>query len=107
MFGGPIGEFDTEPAGHARMRVLLQPHFSAKHLQVLLPRVQALTAGLLDELVDVGPPEDLHAKMARPLPILVICELLGVPYCDRDRFGAWVHDAVSATDFRLLGACGD
>jgi len=98
LFGGPMGDFDAEPAGHMRMRALLQPHFSPKHLRTLQTRVEALTAGLLDELERHGPPADLHAKLALPLPVLVICELLGVPYSDRERFRVWVDQAAFATD---------
>src|SRR6202048_646188 len=50
LFGGPLGDFDTEAADHTRMRALLQPHFSPKHLRALIPRVDALTTGLLNEL---------------------------------------------------------
>jgi pentalenolactone synthase len=98
LFGGPLGDFDTEAGDHARMRALLQPHFSPKHLRALVPRVEALTAGLLDELSELGPPTDLHAKLALPLPILVICELLGVPYVDRGQFRAWTEDAGNVCD---------
>ncbi len=98
LFGGPLGDFDTEAADHARMRALLQPHFSPKHLRSLIPRVEALTAGLLDDLDEQGPPADLHAKLALPLPILVICELLGVPYADRDQFRRWTSDAANVCD---------
>lgn len=75
------------------MRKLLQPHFSPKHLRTLAPRIEALTTALLDELAQAGPPADLHARLALPLPILVICELLGVPYSDRDQFRVWAEDA--------------
>jgi cytochrome P450 len=98
LFGGPLGDFDTEASDHTRMRALLQPHFSPKHLRALVPRVEALTTGLLDELTEQGPPSDLHAKLAVPLPILVICELLGVPYADRDQFRAWAQDAGNVCD---------
>jgi cytochrome P450 len=98
LFGGPLGNFATEAADHARMRALLQPHFSAKHLRALQPRVETLTAGLLDELAKQGPPADLHAKLALPLPVLVICELLGVPYGDRDQFRAWTQDVANVSD---------
>jgi pentalenolactone synthase len=98
LFGGPLGNFDTEEADHARMRSLLQPHFSPRHLRSLVPRVEALTRGLLDELAQHGPPADLHAKLAVPLPILVICELLGVPHSDRDRFRAWTQDTANVCD---------
>lgn len=98
LFGGPLGNFATEHADHARMRSLLQPHFSPKRLRALRSRVAALTVRLLDELAAQGPPADLHAALAEPLPILVICELLGVPYEDRDRFRAWTADAANIRD---------
>jgi cytochrome P450 len=98
LFGGPLGNFDTEAADHGRMRALLQPHFSPKHVRALIPTVEALTAGLLDNLDEEGPPTDLHAKLALPLPILVICELLGVPYADRDQFRSWTADAANVCD---------
>jgi cytochrome P450 len=98
IFGGPIGEFDTEPTDHSRMRKLLQPHFSPKHMRELQPKVEGQCTALLDELENMGPPADLLANLARPLPVLVICDLLGVPYDDRDRFRLWVDDAAFGPD---------
>ncbi|MBI3215440.1 MAG: cytochrome P450 [Mycobacterium sp.] len=98
LFGGPIGDFDTELTDHARMRKLLQPHFSPKHMRTLEPKVAGLCAGLLDEMARHGPPADLLADLAQPLPVLVICDLLGVPYADRDRFRLWVDDAAFGPD---------
>jgi cytochrome P450 len=95
IFGGPMGNFETEPTDHARMRALLQPHFSAKHMRALRPRVEAMTTDLLDKLQS---PADLHAGLALPLPIMVICELLGVPYEDRDQFRAWSEAAGNFVD---------
>lgn len=103
LFGGPIGDFDEEPAGQRRMRALLQPHFSPRHLRTLAPRVDTLTNSLLDRLSEHEQPADLHAIVAHPLPLLVICELLGVPYEDRDRFGVWVDAAAFADDQELSG----
>jgi cytochrome P450 len=98
LFGGPLGNFETEMADHARMRTLLQPHFSPKHLRTLAPRVEALTTEVLNELAEQGPPADLHTELALPLPISVICELLGVPYSDRGQFRAWAEDAGNVRD---------
>jgi cytochrome P450 len=98
LFGGPLGNFDTEVADHARMRTLLQPHFSPKHLRTLAPRVEALTTEVLNELAEQGPPADLHTGLALPLPISVICELLGVPYSDRNQFRGWAEDAGNVRD---------
>lgn len=104
LFGGPIGEFDDEPEGHRRMRSLLQPLFSPRRLRTMQQRVDELTADLLDRLAASAQPADLHATVAHPLPILVICELLGVPYDDRDRFRVWVDAAAFATDIAESGA---
>ncbi len=98
LFGGPIGEYDAEFTGHERMRSLLNPHFSARSLQALKPKVEALTKHLLDELERDGPPADLHATLALPLPVQMICELLGVPYRDRDTFQVWVHACAFEAD---------
>lgn len=98
LFGGPLGDFTTEHADHARMRSLIQPHLSPRRMRALRPRVETLASGLLDALAEHGSPADLHAELAVPLPILVICELLGVPYADRDRFRAWSEDAGNTRD---------
>ncbi|WP_436499645.1 cytochrome P450 [Actinokineospora sp. HUAS TT18] len=98
LFGGPMGEFDTEMVDHARMRSLLQPHFTPGRVRALAPRVEAMTTRLLDDLAEQGSPADLHAAVALPLPVLVICELLGVPYEDRDQFRAWTQAAADVAD---------
>ncbi|TWJ14688.1 pentalenolactone synthase [Stackebrandtia albiflava] len=99
LFGGrPAGNFDTEHADRARMRRLLAPFFTAKRMRALEPRVDALVADLMDAL-SAGPnPADLHEAVALPLPILVICELLGVPYADRAEFRSYSNAAASTTD---------
>jgi cytochrome P450 len=89
LFGGPMGNYDTEHEDNARLRSLLQPHFSPGRMRAFRPRVEELTAGLLDDLAEHGSPADLHQALALPLPVQVICELLGVPYADRDQFRAW------------------
>lgn len=98
LFGGPIGDFDTEPTDHARMRQLLQPHFGPRHMRTLQPKVEGLCTTLLDDMERQGPPADLLTSLAQPLPILVICDLLGVPYADRNRFRRWVDDAAFSPD---------
>ncbi|MEV0937661.1 cytochrome P450 [Streptomyces phaeochromogenes] len=98
LFGGPLGNYDTEKADHARMRSLLQPHFTPGRMRAFRGRVETLTAQLLDELAEQGPSADLNAALALPLPILVICELLGVPYEERTQFRAWTQAAADVLD---------
>jgi pentalenolactone synthase len=98
MLGGPTGNYDTEQADHARRRSLMQPHFSPRRMRALQPRVEELATALLDDLARQGPPADLHQALALPLPIQVICELLGVPYADRNQFRAWSEAAGDVRD---------
>ncbi|WP_433209359.1 cytochrome P450 [Nocardia sp. CA-107356] len=91
FFGGPLGNFETEPADQARLRELVVPFFSPRRMRELRPRVEELTTRLFDEMAAKGSPADLHTAVALPLPLLVICELLGVPYADRDQFRAWTE----------------
>ena len=79
--------------GHTRLRRLVARAFTARHVQSLRPRVEAIATRLARDLT--GPPADLVAEFARPLPLTVICELLGVP--DREQFGAWANEVVGLT----------
>lgn len=98
LFGTPTDNYATEKADHVRMRTLLQPHFSPRRMREFAPRVEQLTKSVIDDLQAHGSPADLNAAIATPLPILVICELLGVPYEDRDRFRAWSVAAADVVD---------
>lgn len=98
LFGGPMGDFDTERADHQRLRRLLQPHFTPRRMRAVQPRVEALAEELVDQVARQTPPVDLHQALALPLPILVICELIGVPYADRDDFRAWSDAAGDIQD---------
>ncbi|MFJ8189145.1 cytochrome P450 [Streptomyces sp. NPDC096094] len=98
LFGGPLGNYATEKSDHRRMRSLLQPHFSPRAMRAFRHRIDALTSGLLADLAQQPQPADLNIHLALPLPILVICELLGVPYEDRDQFRAWTQAAAEIRD---------
>ncbi len=105
IFGGPMGDDPAAEAGeHARMRRLLVPAFSARRMSELAPRVEAIATQLLDDMLDAGPPVDFHEAVSFPLPALVICELLGVPYEDRDDFRRWSDQAAHITDAELSQA---
>jgi cytochrome P450 len=92
LLGGPAENYATEPEDHARMRRLLTPFFSARRMEALRPRVEALVDELLTALAQRQPPVDLHGAFSFPLPVLVICELLGVPSTDREQFRVWSRD---------------
>lgn len=98
IFGKPRPSSATEREDHAYMRRLLSRSFSARRLAALRPRVQNLVDDLLDELGRRTPPADFHDAISFPLPALVICELLGVPYADREDFRRWSDDAGDMTD---------
>lgn len=86
---GPSGTYETEEADHTRMRRLLTPAFSAKRMRQMGEDVQALVDGYLDTLVaakEVDGVADLHETLAVPLPVAVICRLLGVPHDDSGYF---------------------
>ncbi|WP_247648725.1 cytochrome P450 [Saccharomonospora xinjiangensis] len=98
LVSGPLGDYETEEADSARTRALLQPHFSPKRIRELKVRVEALTTELMDTLATAPHPVDLIETLALPLPILVVCELLGVPYDDREEFRSWIHAVADVTD---------
>jgi len=77
-----------DPPDHTRLRKLVSRTFTARRIAALRPRVAEIAAELLDA-VPGDAPFDLMERYAFPLPVQVICELLGVPAADRDRFGAW------------------
>ncbi|MDT0317189.1 cytochrome P450 [Streptomyces millisiae] len=89
QFGGPSGDFETEPELHRLHRKVLAPAFSARRMRLIADHIAALATRMLDELAALRPPVDLHEHLSFPLPIVVICELLGVPVADRDRFREW------------------
>jgi cytochrome P450 len=84
----PGGLGMTDPPYHTKMRKMLTPEFTMRRLQRLLPRIDEIVTGLLDDMENAGPPSDLVEHFAMPIPSLVICELLGVPYEDREEFQA-------------------
>ncbi|MEU6718390.1 cytochrome P450 [Nonomuraea sp. NPDC046802] len=75
-----------DPPGHTRYRGLLTGQFTLRRMRRLEPRIQQLVEAQLDAMKREGPPADLVTAFALPLSSLVICELLGVPYADRERF---------------------
>ncbi len=83
----PPGEFllMDEPQ-HSRYRKPLVGKFTVRRMRLLTERIEQITAEHLDAMEQAGPTADLVTAFAKPIPSIVICELLGVPYEDRGRF---------------------
>ncbi|MFE0155081.1 cytochrome P450 [Nonomuraea sp. NPDC059007] len=75
-----------DPPEHTRLRRMLTPEFTVRRMRRLEPRIVEIVQAALDDLEQAGKPADLVAHFALPVPSLVICELLGVPYADRAAF---------------------
>src|SRR2546430_15125285 len=75
LYGGPADNYETEAADDARMRSLLTPFFSARRMQELRPRVEAVTDELLDRLAAGTPPPPPHQAPSFPPPVLGVCAL--------------------------------
>ncbi|MGH7859763.1 MAG: cytochrome P450, partial [Candidatus Binatia bacterium] len=86
---------------HARLRGLVQKAFTRRVIESMRPRVEAIVAATLDELAG-EPSFDLMPTFAYSVPVTVICELLGVPVVDRDRFRAWAHDLTGRFEIQPL-----
>lgn len=74
---------------HARLRRVMAHGFSARTLETLKPKVDRIADQLVTEMREAGPPADLMAKVAHPLILEVITQMLGVPVEDRERFYKW------------------
>jgi cytochrome P450 len=92
-----------DPPDHRRLRGLVDQAFRKQSVAALRPRLEALADEALDQLeaeaVRSGGRVDLLAHFARPFPLAVICELLGLPPEDRPRFTRWAMQLTSMTNF--------
>jgi cytochrome P450 len=95
----------ADPPDHTRLRRLVSGAFTARRIEALRPRIEEITDELLDAMAG-RERLDLIDAFAFPLPIQVICELLGVPAADRDSFRTWSNTIVagSLARDRLPGA---
>lgn len=87
FLGGKIMLF-SDPPDHTRLRRLASHAFTPRAIEKWRPRIR----GLVDEMLgEVGPGDefDVMATLARPLPVVVIAELLGVPLADQEKFAGW------------------
>ncbi|WBO61904.1 cytochrome P450 [Streptomyces camelliae] len=91
------GILSMDPPDHTRLRSLVAKAFTVRQVEKLRPQIRELTSALLDEMTAAGPPVDLVDRYALPIPVAVICRLLGVPEEDRPRFRTWSDAALSTS----------
>ncbi|GGW67158.1 cytochrome P450 [Streptomyces lucensis JCM 4490] len=92
----------TDPPQHTRLRRLVAKDFTPGRIEALRPEVQRIADELVDAMLPLGR-ADLVEAFALPLPLAVICELLGVPATDRKTFHDWY---LESTDFTRPEAAG-
>ncbi|MFF3515140.1 cytochrome P450 [Streptomyces sp. NPDC002573] len=103
----PPGEFllMDEPQ-HGRYRKPLVGKFTVRRMRLLTERVEQITTACLDAMEKAGPSADLVTSFAKPIPAIIICELLGVPYEDRGSFQEQIDSFMGGetSDEELLAA---
>ena len=104
--GQPGNILSLDPPEHSRLRRLVSKAFTARRVEALRPRAQEIADALADAMLAGGPPADLVEGFGFPLPTTVICELLGVPAEDRDRFRVWAGALLSTTRFTPAEVAG-
>jgi len=101
---------NADPPDHTRLRRLVAKAFTPRSVAALVPRIEQIADELIAAIPTHTGPVDLLSAFAFPLPITVICELLGIPATDRDQFRAWTNTILFAgTDSRetVLTAAAD
>jgi cytochrome P450 len=97
---------ELEPPVHTRLRSLVNRSFLSRQVERLRPRIQALTQDLIDGFAGDGEAE-LLSVFATPIPVTVICDLLGVPATMSPQLLAWSHDMVAMYQARRDRAIED
>ncbi|WP_328336047.1 cytochrome P450 [Streptomyces violaceus] len=96
----PAGEgvlMSLDPPDHTRLRKTVAGVFTKRRVEDLRPATQRIAEELLEAMEASGAPADLVASYALPLPVTVICDLLGVPDDDRDQLRGWSDALLSTT----------
>ena len=104
--GFGLSMLDRDPPDHTRLRGLVSRAFTPRVVERLRPRIQAIVDDLLARAQDAGG-MDVIEDYAYPLPVRVICEMLGVPVADHERFKGWSLDLARGLDAILLPADSD
>ncbi|MFD5824503.1 cytochrome P450 [Lentzea sp. NPDC060358] len=97
---------NLDPPHHTRLRKLVTKAFTARRVEKMRPRVEEISAELIAKLND-GDVVDLLETFAFPLPITVICELLGIPIDNRDEFREWSNQLLTFGTSDQVRAAGE
>jgi pimeloyl-[acyl-carrier protein] synthase len=102
VFGEEMGQavlLFLDPPDHTRLRGLVSKAFTPKMVERLRHRIEELVGGLLDQVEERGDGSmDVITDLAYPLPVVIICELMGVPAEDHVTFQQWSHDLAGSID---------
>ena len=86
-----------DPPDHTRIRRVVAKAFTMRRVERLRGRIEEVAEERLEEMAALGPPADLVAGLAVPLPVVMICELFGISYGDRQRFRRYSDVFVATT----------
>ena len=95
--GVGLSMLDRDPPDHTRLRSLVSKAFTPRVVERLRPRIQKIVDDLITRAEAVGR-MDLIEEFAYPIPVNVICEMLGVPIGDHERFKGWSLDIARGLD---------
>jgi len=87
----PLTFVSMDPPDHTAQRRMLAPEFTLRRMRMLRPRIQEIVDARIEAMLADGGPVDLVTMLALPVPSLVICELLGVPYEAHQEFEEWAR----------------
>lgn len=86
----PASMMSMDGSEHARLRRIITGTFTSGRVAAMAPGIERLVDRHLDDLEAAGPGADVMDRLAVPLPLAVLCTLMGVPHEDSRRFGTWV-----------------
>jgi pimeloyl-[acyl-carrier protein] synthase len=95
--GMGLSMLDRDPPDHTRLRALVSKAFTPRVVEGLRPRIRQIVDGLIVRAQAVGT-MDLIEEFAYPIPVNVICEMMGVPVQDHERFKGWSLDIARGLD---------
>ncbi|NGO69767.1 cytochrome P450, partial [Streptomyces boncukensis] len=75
-----------DPPEHGKQRRRAIKEFTVRRIRAMRPDIERIVHGFLDDMIAAGPPADLVSRLSLPVPAMVICRILGVPYADHDFF---------------------